>query len=442
MNFFSNVYKKSQDFKFNNSDNYYLNFLCTAVLLFPFFLLTGPFLPDLVIVICSLSFIYFILKYKFYNYLNKNYFKFFIFFWIYIVFTSFISDNLLFSLKSSFFYIRFILFSLFVLFLIKNFEFFLKNFFYALTVVLVIVLIDSYFQFYFGKSLTGFDKPNLRLTGPFDDRQIVGSFISRILPLYLFLFLCIYKKFDLKISAFISILGILVLLSGERTSFFLFSFFILGIFFLKSTNIFKFFLIIISYLLLSIMLIFSSPNLKERILDQTLQGFGFKQYQNTDGEKEYFKDKPARGFYIFSRAHEVHYLTAYKMYLDRPFVGQGPNMFRKKCSDEKFFIEQSSCTTHPHNFLLQLLAETGLIGALFYFFILFLLLRKILSLFYETKIKYKKLTNNNLNLFILNMGFIINCFIFILPNGNFFNNYLNAIIFIPVGFYLFQTEND
>mgnify|MGYP004356826011 CR=1 FL=1 len=53
--------------------------------------------------------------------------------------------------------------------------------------------------------------------------------------------------------------------------------------------------------------------------------------------KEYFEDKPERGFYIFSRAHEVHYLTAYKMYLDRPFVGQGPNMFRKKCSDENIF---------------------------------------------------------------------------------------------------------
>ena len=125
MNFFSNLYKKSQDSKMiNYRDNYYLNFLCTTVLLFPFFLLTGPFLPDLVIVICSISFIYFILKYNLYNYKNKNYFKLFIFFWIYIVFTSLISDNLFFSLKSSFFYLRFILFSLFVLFLIKNFEFF------------------------------------------------------------------------------------------------------------------------------------------------------------------------------------------------------------------------------------------------------------------------------------------------------------------------------
>ena len=195
MNFSLNIYKKSKNFKnINNTDNYYLNFLCTIVLLFPFFLLTGPFLPDLVIVICSLSFIYFILKYHLNNYLDNNFFKFFIFFWVYIVFTSLISENLIFSLRSSLFYIRFILFSLFVLFLLKNYEFFLKNFLYALTIVLTIVMIDSYFQFYFGKSLTGFEKPYLRLTGPFDDRQIVGSFISRILPLYLFLFLYVYKN--------------------------------------------------------------------------------------------------------------------------------------------------------------------------------------------------------------------------------------------------------
>ena len=86
------------------------------------------------------------------------------------------------------------------------------------------------------------------------------------------------------------------------------------------------------------------------MVDQTLQGFGIKKYENTTGVDNYFKEKPKRGFYLFSRAHEVHYLTAYKMFLDSPFIGQGPNMYRKKCSDKKFFIEQSSCTTHPHNF--------------------------------------------------------------------------------------------
>ena len=410
--------------------------------MFPLFLLTGPFLPDLTIVICALSFLYITVKHKIYYYFNNFFFKIFIIFWIYITLTSLISDNILFSLKSSFFYLRFIIFSLFIFFLIKNYNFFLKFFFYIFTLTLVIVLIDSYFQFYFGVSLSGFEKPNLRLTGPFDDRQIVGSFISRTLPLYLFLYFCLYEKINFKMLSFVFLLSVLVLFSGERTAFFFVTFFIFGVYFLVNTKITKLLILVISYTLISFLIIFSSPSLKERMVEQTLQGFAIKNYSNEDGVKEYFEDKPERGFYIFSRAHEVHYLTAYKMFKANPIFGLGPNMYRKKCSDERFFIEQSSCTTHPHNFLLQLLAETGLIGAIFYLLILLLLIKKILSLIIEIKIKKVKLTNKQLKLYILSLGLIINSFIFILPNGNFFNNYLNAVIFLPMGFYLFQFQND
>ena len=443
MNFFFNIYEKTEEFKsIARVDSLYLNFLCTLVLLFPLFLLTGPFLPDLTIVICALSFLYITVKNKIYYYFNNLFFKIFIIFWIYITLTSLISDNILFSLKSSFFYLRFIIFSLFIFFLIKNYNFFLKFFFYIFTLTLVIVLIDSYFQFYFGVSLSGFEKPNLRLTGPFDDRQIVGSFISRTLPLYLFLYFFLYEKINFKMLSFVFLLSVLVLFSGERTAFFFVTFFIFGVYFLVNTKITKLLILVISYTLISFLIIFSSPSLKERMVEQTLQGFAIKNYSNEDGVKEYFEDKPERGFYIFSRAHEVHYLTAYKMFKANPIFGLGPNMYRKKCSDERFFIEQSSCTTHPHNFLLQLLAETGLIGAIFYLLILLLLIKKILSLIIEIKIKKVKLTNKQLKLYILSLGLIINSFIFILPNGNFFNNYLNAVIFLPMGFYLFQFQND
>ena len=76
--------------------------------------------------------------------------------------------------------------------------------------------------------------------------------------------------------------------------------------------------------------------------------------------------KQKKGFYLFSRAHEVHYATAIKMFVDNKILGVGPNMFRKKCREDKFFIESSSCTTHPHNTILQLLAETGLLGLSFF----------------------------------------------------------------------------
>jgi O-antigen ligase len=42
-------------------------------------------------------------------------------------------------------------------------------------------------------------------------------------------------------------------------------------------------------------------------------------------------------------------------------------MFRIICKDEKYATGITPCMTHPHNFYIQLLAETGIIGFLFLF---------------------------------------------------------------------------
>ena len=56
------------------------------------------------------------------------------------------------------------------------------------------------------------------------------------------------------------------------------------------------------------------------------------------------------------------------MYLDNKLFGVGTKMYRKLCQKEKYYVNKFSCTTHPHNFYFQLLAENGLIG--FFGFIL------------------------------------------------------------------------
>ena len=37
-------------------------------------------------------------------------------------------------------------------------------------------------------------------------------------------------------------------------------------------------------------------------------------------------------------------------------------MFRYYCIKEENFVAPNACTTHPHNFYAQSLAETGIIG--------------------------------------------------------------------------------
>ena len=54
--------------------------------------------------------------------------------------------------------------------------------------------------------------------------------------------------------------------------------------------------------------------------------------------------------------------TAFNMFLDKPILGHGPKMFRVICKNEKYQVGIKPCDTHPHNFYIQLLAETGIIG--------------------------------------------------------------------------------
>ena len=76
------------------------------IALLPVLLVTGPFLPDLIVVLSSF-FLYIVFKdIKFYLLKNK-YFLFFLFFWIYLILNSILSVNYLHSLKSSVPFIRF-----------------------------------------------------------------------------------------------------------------------------------------------------------------------------------------------------------------------------------------------------------------------------------------------------------------------------------------------
>ena len=68
---------------------------------------------------------------------------------------------------------------------------------------------------------------------------------------------------------------------------------------------------------------------------------------------------------IFSPIHNDHIRTAYNMFKDKPIFGHGPKMFRVICKDEKYAVGRFPCSTHPHNFYIQILAELGIVGFLF-----------------------------------------------------------------------------
>ena len=58
-------------------------------------------------------------------------------------------------------------------------------------------------------------------------------------------------------------------------------------------------------------------------------------------------------------------------------------MFRKYCGKEEYKISEFSCTTHPHNYSMQMLSETGLIGFILYILIYSIFLIDFCKIFFK-----------------------------------------------------------
>tara|TARA_X000000368_G_scaffold415139_1_gene406326 strand:- start:1052 stop:1444 length:393 start_codon:yes stop_codon:yes gene_type:complete len=121
------------------------------------------------------------------------------------------------------------------------------------------------------------------------------------------------------------------------------------------------------------------------------------------------------------------------MFKDKPILGHGPKMFRVLCKNEKYAVGKYSCQTHPHNFYVQLLAETGIVGFLFLFCSLCYVLYVALMQFKSILLKQNRYLSDYQ--VCLLAGMIVTLWPFS-PNGNFFNNWMIVIYSLPVGFYL------
>ena len=126
------------------------------------------------------------------------------------------------------------------------------------------------------------------------------------------------------------------------------------------------------------------------------------------------------------------------MYEKNKFFGVGNKMFRKLCNNKDYYYNEFSCSTHPHNTYVQILAENGLVGMLF-ITTLFIYITAIL--FKEFIVRnFKKIKTLDDKALLILIGIFLNLWP-IIPTGNFFNNWLSILIYFPIGFLYYFNKN-
>jgi O-antigen ligase len=378
-------------------------------------LIWGPFFPDLIISLSSIFFLFYVFRHKLFFYFNKKPIIIFFIFCIYCILVSiFVAKDRMLSFESSLFYFRIGVFACLIWYLIDQNKKILTYSYYALVVSFAVLIVDGYIQFFTGTNIIGLSKSGVRLSSFFGDELILGSYLSRLFPLLFALFLLKEKK-QLELystSILFILLGGLIYISGERAAFFLFILsYMFIIIFLKKFIKLKI-ILSVSFLILILVFTFNFSEVKKRMVSDPT---------NTIKKS------------IFTPEHDSLIRTAYNMFLDKPLFGHGPKMFRVICKDEKYAVGATPCMTHPHNFYVQLLAETGIIGFSFLFIVFVYVLYCAYRQFKSIVLRQKRyLTDYQVCLLA---GILITVWP-LTTNGNFFHNWLMIVYSLPVGFYL------
>ena len=374
------------------------SYLSALIAILPVSFIAGNMIININIVILLLiSSIFFgkeILKIKFYL-LDK---VIFVFFGL-VLLTGIINDLNFFvndlypkgfnTIIKSILFLKYLLLYIILRFLIEKKDLDLKFFFLSSSFSVLFVCIDIFYQFKFGedmfglKSLAGSNK----LSGPFGDELIAGSYIQRFFLFSFFIIPLFYNSKEKYLKIFIFFLLLIftsgIILSGNRMPFILFIF-IIFLFFLILHQLRKF--LIVSSLFVGLVFIIFY-NFNEKVY-HNFHNF----YERVNSiitiiiQNDYSNPK--------APSHIKEFATFYDTWKMNKYLGGGIKNFRWYCHHRKPGIAGQTgfiCNMHPHNYYLEILTETGLVGFILIIVIFFITLRLTLQkiLFSKRTLRYQ-----------------------------------------------------
>jgi O-antigen ligase len=389
-----------------------INFSFFLILFLPISLLIGTGVSEFCVVTVSLFFLgKVIIEKKWELFRNRLFFLLFIL-WIYLLINFLISGNYQlsnFSLRGLSF-IKYILLIFFFILFTKN-E--INKILYAWSIILTIVLIDIYFEFFVGHNLIGLKSYDPTRIASFLGNELkIAHFLLGFSFLCLGFFLQSFSKDSTKIKLLALFILLLILIgsfiTGERSNFIKTLFCSLIILFFFDKKFIKYKIIFgVSAIILIITGLTLSPKLNERFNGQIINNIEKK------GIIESVKETQ----------HGAHYYTAVEIFKKNIFFGIGSKNFRIECAKKDYYNpnylrSEERCSTHPHQIYLELLSEHGIVGTLIILYVIFYILIGNIKVF---------LVKRNY-IHLASIAFILSTFLPIIPSGSFFASF-NATIF-------------
>ncbi len=309
------------------------------IALFPIALISGPLVPEIFILIINIFFLTNIIIKKDYHFLNNKLFYIISIFVFYVTALSLFSEYKDQIFLKNIFYFRFIFFILAIYYFLNKNSKFIYLILYSLIIMFIILIIDGFYQFAYDKNLFGYPKYRSdRISSFFEDKLVLGSFISRYFFIIIALYFYLRNKFiDLIIIPFILLSFVLIVLTGERSALFLTIIGLIVIFILLDIKFLSKFIIILSAAIILSVSFKINSTLYDRYIIQTKSQISFSEKFDLSSFFDRFK------------YYKLSWNTAFNGFKENKIFGQGPKSFKYFCSQPNFVTYSSKKSFKNNN---------------------------------------------------------------------------------------------